>query len=110
MPPEIGLLALVFAIPAFILGVRTRRDLFGGRRFGRHPLFGADALADPALDRLTQALERMEASQRDLSRRLENLETIVTSDGTRTGPQIAIPPAEPTAADEAARLAQRLRA
>lgn len=113
MPPEIGLLALVLAVPAFILALRTRVELFGGRRerrSGRHPHVGGTIEADPVLDRLAGTLERIEADQRALARRLENLETIVTSDPTRTaGPLLSIPPAEPSAAEDAERLARRLR-
>ena len=113
MPPEIGLVALILAVPAFVIALRTRLEVFGGRRmgrFGRHPVLDRDEASEAALARLAQTLDRIEAGQRDLARRVENLETIVTSDAARTsGPQIALPPAEPTVAEEAERLARRLR-
>jgi hypothetical protein len=112
MPPEIGLLALALAVPALVLTIRTRAELLGGRRGGR---FGRVSSAsepgvEAALSSLTRSLERIEAGQRDLARRVENLETIVTSDAARSGtPQVALPAAEPTATEAAERLARRLR-
>jgi hypothetical protein len=113
MPPEIGLLALALAVPAFVLALRTRVELHTGRRagrFGHPPVLDREDETAAALRALTRTLERIEAGQQDLARRVENLETIVTSDATRqAAPQIPLPPAEPTAAEEADRLAQRLR-
>ena len=102
MPPEIGLLALCFAVPALILSIRTRRELFGGRR-GRPPLFGAASDREADLER---ALERMEAQNRELTRRLAHLEAIATSEPT---PRLAIPEADPAPETDAERVARAAR-
>ena len=114
MPPEIGLVALVFGVLSFVLSMRTRRELFGGGRSGRPGLFDRSAPFEHEprqSDAVARALRDLAASNLELSRRLENLESIVTAepDAARTRPLLDLPPEEPTAAERAETLARRLR-